>query len=225
MENHMKSSDTSRCFITGCDSNTEWMLRWFAKNYAKHNDTEIGFVDFGVTEEMRAWVYQESPFNFIVDVPRQRVNGWFLKPKALMKTPREEVCWVDTDIHVLGDISGIFNYLEEGKLAMVEDKPWSKRRGETWHNSGIVGIKGKPPILSDWVNACYESPKVGDQEVLHEMLMESPLKRISNIVDLPNIYNWLRIQLLDGNDNPNKLCMHWTGQKGKLEIRKLIYNG
>lgn len=220
----MKSSANSRAFITGCDLNTEWMLPWFVENYAKHNNVDIGFVDFGVTEETREWIYKMSPFKFIVDVPRQKVNGWFLKPKAMIKTPREEVVWLDTDIHVLGNLSGIFNYLEENKLAMVEDKPWSQRRGETWHNSGVVGIKGKPKILSDWVTACAESPSVGDQEVLHEMLSESPLKRISNIVDLPNIYNWLRIQIQDGQDNKNKLCMHWTGQKGKLQIRKLIYN-
>lgn len=213
-----------RCFVTGCDSNTEWMLKWFLKNYVKHNDTPILFADFGVTQEMRSWIYQVSEFADIIDVPKQNVGGWFYKPVTLLKSPCVETCWIDTDIHVLGDLSGVFDYVEDTKLGMVEDKPWSKRRGETWHNSGVVAIRGKPPILKKWVDECRRSPKIGDQEVLHEMVRINPMMRLMHISTLPNIYNWLRLQILDGEDNPNKLCMHWTGQKGKDQIRKIMYN-
>lgn len=214
----------NKVFLTGCDANTEWMLPWFMKNYLQHNKTPIVFADFGVSEATRAWAYQIAGFEDLLTMKKQKVGGWFYKPQALLNTNAEQVCWIDTDFHVLGDISGVFDYLEEGKLGMVEDKPWSKRRGETWHNSGIVGIKGKPPILHSWVQACKSQPRVGDQEVLHEMVRESPLKRMQHITSLPNIYNWLRLQILDGQDDPNKLCMHWTGQKGKNEIRKIMYN-
>jgi hypothetical protein len=219
----MKSYD--KCFITGCDNNTEWMLDWFIKNYKKHNTTPIIFADFGVSKEVKAWVYQVSGFDEIIDVPKQRVNGWFLKPKTFMLSPGKETCWVDTDIEILGDMSGVFDHLEDNKIAMVEDKPWSKRRGEKWHNSGVVAFRGKPAMLKKWVEQCSVSPKVGDQEVLHELLSISPLMRLQHITDLPNKYNWLRIQLLDGMDSGNKLAMHWTGQKGKDKIRKMMYNG
>jgi len=200
------------------------MLEWFIKNYKKHNNTPIIFADFGVSKEVKTWVYQISGFDDIIDVPKQRVNGWFLKPKTFMLSPGKETCWVDTDIEILGDMSGVFDHLEDNKIAMVEDKPWSKRRGEKWHNSGVVAFRGKPPMLKKWVEQCSVSPKVGDQEVLHEILSISPLMRLQHITDLPNKYNWMRIQLLDGMDSSKKLAMHWTGQKGKDKIRKIIYN-
>lgn len=221
-ERTLKSLD--RCFITGCDKNTEWMLPWFLKNYVKHNTTPIVFADFGVSDEMRAWIYQVSEFADILSVTKQRVNGWFLKPRCLVECNAEEVCWLDTDMHVLGDLSNIFSHLEENKLGMCEDKPWIARRGETWHNSGTIAFKGKPDILLKWAEQCKNSPNTGDQEVLHEMVSLTPLLRTRYITTLPNIYNWLRIQLLDGQDNPNKLVMHWTGPKGKEQIKKLMYN-
>ena len=222
----MKSLQSNdRCFITGCDSNTEWMLKWFVENYCKHNDTPIVFADFGVTQEMRSWIYQAREFAQIIDPPKQSAGGWFYKPVSLLASPCIETCWIDTDIHVLGDLSGIFKYVENDKLAMVEDKPWSKRRGETWHNSGVVAIRGKPPILKKWVDECRKNARVGDQEVLHEIVRINPMMRLMHISDVPNIYNWLRLQLIDGQDSPNKLCMHWTGQKGKDQIRKMMSNG
>lgn len=218
------SKSRERCFVTGCDKNTEWMLKWFHENYIKHNDTPIIFADFGVTQEMRSWIYQVSEFVEIIDPPHQKFGGWFYKPSTLYQSPYHETCWIDTDIHVLGDISGIFDYVEDNKLAMVEDKPWSRRRNEKWHNSGVVAIRGKPPILKKWMLECSRNPKVGDQEVLHEMVRINPMMRLMHISDVPNIYNWLRLQIVDGEDSPNKLCMHWTGPKGKDQIRKLMYN-
>lgn len=212
-----------RCFVTGCDKNTEWQLKWFLKNYVKHNKTPIIFADFGVSKDMRAWVYQVSEFYDIIDVPKQFNNGWFLKPKTLDAVDAVEVCWLDTDIHVLGDLSGVFDHVENGKLAMVEDRPWSKRRGEKWHNSGVIAMRGKPPILKKWIENCMTG-SVGDQEVLHGMLRGNDITRMQHISDLPNIYNWLRLDILDGKDSKKKLAMHWTGQKGNDVIRKLMYN-
>lgn len=214
----------NQAFITGCDSKTEWMLPWFIKEYKKHNKTPILLCNFGMSKD----ALQKFSFDFddVYSVPPQKRGGWFYKPAAMLRAPATEKVWIDTDIHVLGDISGIFNYIEDGKLAMVEDRPWSKRRGEKWHNSGVVGIRGTPKILKDWESHCKSFPTQGDQEVLHEMVRESPLKRMSSISDVPNIYNWLRLQVThDGEDTFNKLCMHWTGEKGKNEIRKMMYNG
>lgn len=218
----MKSYD--RCFITGCDEKTEWMLPWFIDNYIKHNDTPIILADFGMSKDTRAWAQQVSQFEEVMEIPKQRVNGWFLKPKTFLMSPGKETCWVDTDIHILGDMSGIFDYVEPNKLAMVEDKPWTTRMREKWHNSGVVAFKGTPPILKTWVEACSRNPKQGDQEVLHELVSLSPLMRMQHISDVPNVYNWLRVQLLDGQDDPNKIAMHWTGLKGKQKIEKMIYN-
>lgn len=40
---------TKKLFITGCDSNTQWMLKWFYENFKKHNpDAELLIWDFGM---------------------------------------------------------------------------------------------------------------------------------------------------------------------------------
>lgn len=210
-----------KAFVTGCDENTEWMLPWFLKNYRKHNNMPIFFCDFGVKNRE----YVLEMFDGVFDVPKQRVGGWFYKPHALMLTPAVEKFWIDTDIEVMGDLSGAFKYIEKGKLAMVEDKPWTARRGEKWHNSGFVGVRSTPGILVDWMEECRAQPRQGDQEVLHSMVRVDALTRMRYISDVPNIYNWLRIQVThDNQDSPNKLCMHWTGAAGKDVIRKQMYN-
>jgi hypothetical protein len=213
-----------RAFVTGCDSNTEWMLPWFLKNYLKHNDTPIVFADFGVTEETRLYV-QSSAFVDIVSIPKQQHNGWFLKPRTLKAVEADELCWLDTDIQILGDMSSVFKYVEKDKLSMAEDRPWTKRTGEHWHNSGVIAMKGKPQILTRWIENCSKNPSRGDQETLHNLLSFPPLLKTMHVNTLPNIYNWLRVQVQNDNeDSPHKLAMHWTGHKGKLQIKKLMYN-
>lgn len=211
-----------KAFITGCDSNTEWMLPWFVKHYMKHNNTPLLFADFGISPEMRTWVHI-SGIAEVVNVNKQNTNGWFLKPQCMINSPSKYTCWIDTDIHILGDMSGVFDSVVAEKLSMVEDKPWSKRRKQIWHNSGVVAFKDKPKILLDWEVQCRLNAKVGDQEILHEMVGQG-INRLRFIENLNNKYNWLRIQLLDGQNNPDKIAMHWTGYKGKLEIQKLMYN-
>lgn len=214
-----------RAFLTGCDRNTEWMLEWFVKHYRKHNKTDLVFANFGVSEEMNAKLGMLG-FAEILAMPMQRGQGWFYKPKAMFQTCQmyKEVCWIDTDIHIMGDMSPLFNHVEDGKLGMCEDRGWSKRRGEKWHNSGVVAMRGVPRILPQWERECSNNPRVGDQEVLHEMVRVTPLEREINISDVPCKYNWLRLDILDGLDTSDKVAMHWTGHKGKLQIKKIMYN-
>lgn len=221
----MTLSKLNRAFLTGCDKNTEWMLDWFVKNYKKHNDTPLIFANFGVSEQKQSELALYG-FADIIDMPVQKGKGWFYKPRAMIEASKlsNEVCWLDTDIHILGDMSGIFDYVENNKLCMVEDKPWSARRGEKWHNSGVVAFRGVPDILALWEKESSNNPSVGDQEILHEMVRSTPMERMMNISDAPNKYNWLRLQIMDGQDSPNKLAMHWTGPKGKLQIQRLMYN-
>ena len=103
---------------------------------------------------------------------------------------------------------------------MVEDKPWTKRRNEVWHNSGIVGFIDKPVILTQWAQQVKAKPEVGDQEVLHSML--NPITKIGAINDLPNEYNVMRIQTELDIYNGKIKVMHWTGKKGKDKIRSML---
>jgi len=214
----------SKAFITGCDSKTEWMLEWFTKNYRQHNTTPLVFVDFGVSASMKTDL-SFMGFSDIYTLPKQQSEGWFYKPAAIQEVTKfyDEVVWLDTDIHVRGDMAGVFDYIENNKLCMCEDRGWSSRRGEKWHNSGLVGVRGNPQILQDWVSQCRSTNDQGDQEVLHEMVRESPMKRMLSISDAPAKYNYLRLDYID-NRSGEIVGMHWTGYKGKLEIQKMIYN-
>lgn len=220
-------------FITGCDESQAWMIPWFLKNYRTHNKKQIVFVDFGVKpstlHKVEQWFDGVIPFVDRDDyfVRSRNLRTWYLKPMALIESRRfaRIRCWMDLDCEVLGDISGIFDHIEYNKLSMVEDRPWSIRRGEKWHNSGVVACIDIPRVLDEWHMSCRayaDKFPGGDQDVLHSLLHSSDLLRTINIVDLPNEYNWLRLQLVDGQDSPKKLVMHWTGPKGKDEIRRKI---
>jgi hypothetical protein len=220
METGMKSYDN--LFITGCDHNTDWMLEWFLKNFRANNrKAQILVADFGMTD--RAYDEYCIIADGIIDMTSSKDRGWFKKPGVMIEAAKfaNKVCWVDTDCEVLDNIESVFNHTEPNKLSMVEDKPWSLRRAETWHNSGVVAFEGSPDILHKWAKEVASNPVVGDQEVLHAMLRD-PIKRIQYIHSMPNAYNWLRLQLQDGQDSPNKKIMHWTGNKGKQHIKRVI---
>lgn len=210
-----------RLIVTGCDEKTEWQLFWFIDNYYKHNTIPMAIADFGMSEAMKNRIKtMNHPAVFCyMDIPvEEGVKGWFGKPQAMLSAPGKKCVWIDTDCEILGNIERIFNYIEPNKLTMAVDKPWLKRRGEIWHNSGVVGFMHKPEILKNWAEQCKANPEVGDQEVLHSML--NPITKITYINDLPNEYNWLRLQVEhDNEDSPKKKIMHWTGQKGNDRIK------
>lgn len=208
-------------FVTGCDKNTEWQLPFFIEHYTAHNTTPVCVADFGMSPEMIHFLRDKNIPLLLDDGIYGK--GWFAKPRTMQLASRlaDKWCWIDTDCQVLGDISSIFDFIEPNKLAMVEDKPWSARRGEKWHNSGVVAGEGIPSILWKWTEDVTNNPQVGDQEVLHTLIREG-LNRMIHITDLPNKYNWLRLQVVDGDDDPKKLVMHHTGPKGNNEIRKLM---
>jgi hypothetical protein len=207
---------SSKLFITGCDYNTEWMLPWFVKNFKKHNpETELVIYDFG----MRGGLYPEMRKS----LRGNQDKGWFKKPAAMLNASQlaDNVCWIDTDCEIVGNINGIWEHLEPNKLLMAEDLPWSKRRGEKWHNSGVVAFQSTPKILSEWAAEVSVNPIQGDQEVLH-MMVKDGLKRMIHITDLPRKYNVLRIDHLDKTVPKDPKIFHWTGKKGKDKIRSLM---
>tara|TARA_R110000822_G_scaffold101565_3_gene227758 strand:- start:2838 stop:3473 length:636 start_codon:yes stop_codon:yes gene_type:complete len=211
----MTSTKSSNLFITGCDHNTQWQLPWFVENFKKHNpNAELLIFDFGMND---------APFSNITKKHTSQDKGWFKKPSAMMESAlvADKVCWLDTDCEVRANIEDIFEYTEPNKLCMVEDVPWSTRRGETWHNSGVVAFERTPNILSAWATEVSYNPNVGDQEVLHSMLSD-PLKRMIHIKDISREYNTLRIDLLDNTAPKNIKVMHWTGAKGNDHIRGLL---
>lgn len=219
----MKKDDAA--FVTGCDANTEWMLKWWWENYSKYNKTPVYFFDLGITPKVKEWV--NNTFDRVFTLEPHEVKAWFLKPEALIQSAKyaHKICWLDTDCEVLNEIDHMFDLTEYNKLCMVRDRPWTKRRNADWFNSGVVLIEGTPMPLLQWAAAIKKNPAVGDQEVLHALIGGDSLKQLVFIKEIDNKYNWLRLQLIDKQDSEDKLIMHWTGPKGKDEIRKLMNNG
>ena len=216
-----------KAFLTGCDENTEWMLDWFIDNLKKHKNTSpVIFADFGVSDKMIERIREEKKFHAVINMRKASEKGWFLKRRAMMSSPSKKTVWIDTDCEILDNIEDLFDMLEPGKLAMVEDKPWTKRTLELWHNSGVVGFIDKPIILHEWCKAIQLKKNVvaeignGDQEVLHSML--NPITKLTYIKDLPNEYNVVRVQVDNDNYQGAKKIMHWTGEIGKIKIRSMI---
>tara|TARA_A100001035_G_scaffold109306_1_gene85587 strand:+ start:970 stop:1629 length:660 start_codon:yes stop_codon:yes gene_type:complete len=213
-----------KAFVTGCDANTEWMLPWFMRRYKQFNKLPIMFADFGISEE--AMKYVDEHFDLIINMKTVVDKGWFKKPKTMINASKhsEYTCWIDTDFEILDELESIFNYVEPHRIAMVEDKPWTKRRSPNlpYYNSGIVAFHECPQILHQWAWHVENNPQVGDQETLHAM-WDSPLSQRIYITDVPNEYNWLRLQLEHDNQNSSrKKAIHWTGQKGKDRIKGMI---
>lgn len=218
----MSSKIYDKAFLTGCDKNTEWMLPWFLDNYHQHNNIPLVLADFGMTKFTLEAIKEQKRVSAVIDLTKTSEEGWFKKPLSMYNCPSKLTCWIDTDCEVLGNLSSVFNHVEDQKLAMVCDRPWTKRSGETWYNSGVVAFKNKPKILEKWVQAVRKNPSRGDQETLH-LLLETPLDQMIYITELHNKYNWLRVQIEnDKHDSKEKLVMHWTGKKGKDRIKGMI---
>jgi hypothetical protein len=207
----------SEVFLTGCDKNTEWQLPWFIENYEKHCKLPLIIADFGMSEDMLTSISSFTIFS------TERA-GWFSKIEALLRTSRayDKVCWLDTDCQVIGDPSGIFRYTENNKLTMVVDHPWTTRRPQQgeWYNSGVVAVEGTPIVLPHWLDQAREGNYRGDQEALHDYIGGCPIKRISTVAVAPHKYNVLRLDVVDNNVPDGGVIMHWTGEKGNLEIQK-----
>jgi hypothetical protein len=216
----------NKCFMTGCDSVTEWQLPWFIDNYNKHCNVPLVICNFGMTEHMLDSI---SPFTVIdcTDV-QSRSTGWFGKPLAMSRTPAAKTCWLDTDCQVMQDPEGLFDYIRPNKLLMAVDRPWSdnpsRNQWGKWHNSGVVAFEGRPSLLTEWYHQCKIANQRGDQETLYWMMGGDELRRITFIEDLPAKYNVLRLDIGKPYCPAKPVIMHWTGQKGNDVIRKQLRN-
>jgi hypothetical protein len=215
-------------FLTGCDSNTEWQLMWFLENFKKHNKKNYMVVaDFGMSPDMLTKLKKQK---YRILKVKSEAKGWFKKPRAMLDCSRldsaKQVCWIDTDCEIRGDITGIFKYTTKGHLCMVEDRPWSKRRGNlgTWRNSGVVAFQGPPNILKAWADECIRHPVQGDQEVLHIMVGSDEIAKMGVFDFLPHTYNTLRLDYIDNIAVKNPLIIHHTGEKGNDVIRAQMKN-
>jgi hypothetical protein len=215
-------------FLTGCDANTEWQLPWFTQNYANVCGDDLVIADFGMTPEGRQFAKENS--NFIMDVENA---GWFSKVQSMWKmkhTFQGNFCWIDTDCEIKTNPSRIFDFLEPNKLTVVVDHPWTQNGSPwtpqgihgPWYNTGVVAFSGRPTILDHWYKEVRENKRNhrGDQEALYYLLNTDAMMRFIHIAEAPHRYNVLRLDIAQNRTPPNPAIVHWTGRKGKEEIKE-----
>ena len=207
----------NKSWVVGVDYNMEDLLPWWYENVKKWApEPDITICDFGLTKPVKAWA-KEHADTFLEYTIHERY-AWFYKPRALLDAPYEYRCWVDIDCEVMAPIDDIFDYPTDDKIALTHDKV---RGDEWWWATGVNVAKGSPKILRDWAYITEHSNMRGDQEVLFQMIVDD-YSYHEMIVEMPIEYQWLRIQLVNGEDSPNKKIVHWTGPTGKAHIREKL---
>ena len=207
----------NKTFLTGVDTSHEFLLKWWYKKITYHNpDIHITICDFGMSPEVRDWAKTHA--DHFISYPKHHKCAWFYKTQSMIDSPYEYTCWLDVDCEVQKPIDDIFNYAEQDKIGLTVDIIRGK-----WWATGVNLIKGMSPLLKDWHAIAEKAQVRGDQEALQEIIGKYP-QRGNEIIKLPLIYQWLRLQLHRKQDNPNKRVVHWTGPIGKNHIRQNLMN-
>lgn len=213
---NQKTTKSSRCFLTGADSSHEWMLPWWVENIQRHMPGEkIVIADFGIKNVS---LDQYENIEIIPTSEFQHVKkAWFLKPLALLKCQYDKVCWLDIDCEVLKPCLEIFDYAEDGKLALTKDLFGGRR---AYWATGVVLIDGKPKILEDWNTRTLLQRDRGDQESLYKLIRN----QCEFVVEMPQDYQVLRLALKRGIKKHREMkIIHWTGVMGKSIIYDRYY--
>lgn len=212
-----------KSFLTGCDLNTEWQLPWFIENFIENSVGILQIADFGMTDDMLDFIEHHPRFGkqlYILNF-ETKLEGWFKKPRALYEATNNGfcVCWLDTDCQIDGDIDSIWKHFESGRMGMVIDRPWTRRRPDNgeWYNSGVI-LSDRNQTLTSWMNSCEKSQEESDQYILYHM--HTPIERISKIYPIPHEYNTLRLDYIDNVAVENPIVIHHTGKKGNDVIRQ-----
>ena len=213
----------NKTFMTGVDDTQEYLLKWWYKNIIKHNpDVHITICDFGMSEKVKQWAKVNA--DCFVEYPKHKINAWFNKTQCLIDSKYEYTCWIDVDCEVLRSIQDVFAYAQQDKICLTRD--WARefsRKNEIWWATGFNLIKGDSSLLQDWHDVLKEEKVRGDQEALQELITQNPIRN-KEIIELPQIYQWLRLSLQRHKDNKNKRVVHWTGPIGKKHIKEELMN-
>jgi hypothetical protein len=214
-----------KSFLTGCDYNTEWQLPWFIENFLEHSVGILQIADFGMSTDMLDLIEHHPRFGkqiYILSLSYDnKMSGWFKKPQAIYEATRDgfSICWLDTDCQIDGDIDSIWSHFEPGRIGMVVDRPWTKRRPDNgeWYNSGVV-LSDRNQTLTNWMGSCAQNQTECDQHVLY--YMHTPIERIGKIYPIPHEYNTLRLDYIDNVAVDNPIVIHHTGKQGNDVIRQ-----
>lgn len=225
--------------IVASDLNQEWLLPWWWEHYHSFNTRPVAFVDFGMSQEMKAWCRERGeliafPITDIFVADQSELdpifvrkmeesvgknwfwpcrNAWFKKPLACLRSPYRRSIWMDLDCEVRGCLNTLFD-LCKSSLAIAKDPTLST--SHTTFNSGVIVFNHEDLIFEEWAHLAIENNCRfrGDQDILSLIIHEQKI----NVIELPQIYNWSRRL----EKNPKAIVLHWHGQHGKNYIQHMI---
>jgi hypothetical protein len=221
--------------VVGADLTQEWLLPWWWKHYSTYNAYPVVFVDFGMSEKMKAWCLAHGEFIpllvadiFVADKHEmdpalveemENVCGkkfwscrhaWFKKPLACLQSPFHKSMWIDLDCQICGPVNRLFDLCEES-LAIAKDTCHSFS-----YNSGVMIFKHGLDLIETWADQAFKRNHEfrGDQDLLVAIIQEQNI----TITEIPAIYNWSRCSPA----NSDAVILHWHGPQGKSEITHQI---
>lgn len=203
------------------DKNVEWMLPWWFGRYRRYNNYPVLFVDNGMTIDGVKFCKRYGRYFNIAEASKRAlpIQGWYMKPFAILCSPFRRTLFLDLDCEVHGELDPVFMECEEKGLALHYDKPWSntKQHKEQFgdlpaYNSGVVSVKHGNKFIEQWAIAITNGvgKYYGDQDYLTNII------KPEDISILPQIFNRLR---LDEQCNGNPVISHWSGPLGKEKIK------
>jgi len=222
--------------LVATDVTQEWLLPWWWDHYSKHNHHPVAFVNFGMSDEKKAWCRERGEFIdlrvadvFVAEskeVDPQLVkkweaqfakqfwgrrNAWFKKPLAFLQSPWRRTLWFDLDCEIRGSVAPLFSFAQPSGIALSREPEESLPY--PMYNSGVVAFRHALPIIEAWANACFEKNGEfrGDQDVLAYLLSQAKMP----VGEIPREANWLRFY----GPNPNAWIFHWHGDWGHRVIR------
>ena len=157
---------------------------------------------------------------------------WFKKPLAMLRSPYQKTIWLDLDCEIRCSLNPLFKKLlktdktEKNKkteigLCRVSTVVQKNHRQlkllkskELVYNSGLILFFNGSSIIHEWALRALDSSHLffGDQDLLSYLIF----KHKYQVLDLPEIYNWLHYQTY----NPEVKILHYGGTIGKDLIHK-----
>jgi len=227
--------------IVGSDQTQEWLLPWWWKNFSRHNQLPVTFIDFGLSAEKREWCRKRGellPLSLTTLYVKEREEiapalvgkweerygdffwvarkGWFKKPFACLQSPYRRTVWLDLDCEVLGPLNELFNACEHPSgIALAKDRAPPPSPFPIY-NSGVIVFQKDLSLLQEWAKQSLKNNGAfrGDQDLLSKILFDQNLP----IYELPFIYNW---NVGYGVNGETVIC-HWIGEAAKAALRNQI---
>ena len=194
------------------------MLPWWWNNYCKHNTKPVTFI---LLEPIPEVIELAQTLGNVKVMNRitERINGWFRKPFALVRSPYKKTLYIELDIEVRGCIDTMFP--QDGRIYLKEDynspKCWLPKeiKDIPQMNAGLIGYNYGEKLIEDWCHGIVASEERyrGDQEYLNMAIYYS--KAYDRVDRYLPVHCRLRLE-----GDGECITYHETGAVGKESIYK-----